>query len=113
VVNHLRVVAGAGGTHVGVSTGRGKRLEHRLNRVESGAVAADHEAEAFGQTPYAAGNAGVDEGNAAAGHVFCAPDRVLVVAVAAVDEDIAFREARRHGVDDSLRRTAGRDHYPD
>ena len=114
VVDHLDEVPAAVPTHVVVAVaGRGERSQDGADVLEGGALAADHEAVAHFEAPYAAAGAGVEVADAflrkggAAAHV------VLERRVAAVDEDVVFGEQRHELVDDLLGGVAVRQHQPD
>ena len=68
---------------------RSQRLEDRAQPRDGLVVAADHHGVALGEAPDAAAGADVDEVGAAVAAGFGAAQRVLVVGVAAVDEDVA------------------------
>ena len=113
VVDHLHVVAGAGRAGVEVAVDRRERAEDRLERLDRLAVAADHQAEAVREPPDAAGHAGVDVVDAVLRELGVAPDVVVEVRVAAVDDRVAGLEVLEQLGDLGLGRVAGGDHDPD
>ena len=81
--------------------------------LEGSAVAADHQAEAHLKAPDPAGGARVEETDAVLAQHRTPADAVLVVAVAAIDQDVTGREERDQGVDRLVGRGARRHHHPD
>ena len=77
-------------TDVRIAGLRRKGLEDRLEPLHRLVVAADHQAEADLETPDPAGDAGVDEVDAAVLRLDIAPLRVAEVRVAAVDDRVAL-----------------------
>ena len=113
VVDHLRVVAGAGRAAVDVAALGRQRPEDGLQRRHRLGVAADHRAVAVLEAPDAAGDARVHEVDAALREQRVAALRVLEVGVAAIDDGVAGREERRELLHRRLGRVAGRHHEPD
>ncbi len=70
-------------------------LEDRLEPLDHGRLAADHQAVAALETEHAAAGAGIDVGDLLGGQVLGAPDIVLEVRVAAVDHRVAGLEQGR------------------
>src|SRR5690349_20703453 len=92
VMDHLHVVARARTARVQVAVLRGERAEDRLERRDGLAVAPDHQAEPDLESPDAAADAGVDVADATRGQLGVAPDVVMEVRVAAVDDRVAGLE---------------------
>ena len=61
---------------------------------------------------HAAGDAAVDEADAALAEHVAAPDRIAIIRVAAVDQKVAAREQHGQFVDRLLGRAPGRNHHP-
>src|ERR1700680_690648 len=92
---------------------RGERREDRTPVVDGVRIAAGHEAVAHLETPDAAAGSGVDEADAALCAGRGARNRIVVVAVATIDDGVAFlqqRLQRRHRAVGDLSR---RHHDPD
>ena len=92
VVHHLHEVAGPDRAHVGVPVLGGQGQEGRLDHGHGLLGAPHHEAVALLQAPHPARGAGVDEADALLGQPLGRGRRLLVVRVAAVDDDVALLE---------------------
>ena len=115
VVHHLHVVPGAVGADPLAAGGaavhlRGDRLEDRLQCRPGVGVAARHDARAEQGAFLAPGDAGSDVENSAFPQRAGAPRRVLVVRVAAVDQDVSGFEPGREGLDHPVHGAACLDH---
>jgi hypothetical protein len=73
---------------------------------------ADHQAVAAIETPHAAGGADVEIVNALGGELLRSRDRILVMRVAAVDDDVAARHQRPQRRDHIVNHRGGH-HQPD
>ena len=131
VVHHLDKVARAGRAGVQIAVFRGRFAAFAAGRlfdgadagrqgfedwvqvVKSGFVAADHHAVAPVQAPNAAAGAHVDVADAFFGQRLGAAHVVLVIGVAAVNDDVAGLKQARQGVDRRLGNGACRQHDPD
>ena len=91
----------------------GDGLEDRLEVRPGFGVAAGHDGGAFERAFLAAGDAGADVEQAALGGHFAAADGVGIVAVAAVDQDVAGFEQRTEFADQVVHRFPGADHHHD
>ena len=74
---------------------RGERLENRAKAIDSLAVAADHHAVAFFEPPNAPASADIDKMDLFVFQLLAPPHRFFVIAVAAVDNEIARVETLR------------------
>src|SRR3990170_2861670 len=90
VMNHLDEMAGPARPDMEKAVRGRKSFENRFEAGDDFFFAADHHAVADLEPPDAAAGAGVDKMHAVALEVAGAPDRIFVMRVAAVDEDIAF-----------------------
>ena len=96
-----------------LSCGRRQGLEDGTQIVDRLLVAADHHAVTLFEAPDAAGGANVDELKAFGGDLLIVAHRVLVVGVAAVDENVAGIEQGFKLGDGLVHRLALRHHDPD
>ena len=92
VVHHLDEVSGAGRTNVQEPIGRCEGFEDRAPVLDGVALTARHEAVAHRETPHAAAGTRVDVADAPLCAARGARDRVVVVAVATVDDGVALAE---------------------
>ncbi len=112
VVDHLHEMPGPDRPDVGVAALGRQGEEDGLGGRDRLGAPAHHQAVAVLEAPYTAGGAGVDELDAVLGETGGIGGGVLVVRVAAVDDDVARLEQtgeRGHGVLGGL---AGGDHHP-
>ena len=112
----VAVLGGAGASFAARGAGggldaRSQRAEDRIEPFDGLGLAADHHAEATLQAEHAAAGADIDVADAPLGERRRPVDVVAVVAVAAVDEDIALVEMLGHIGDDAVG-DAGGDHDP-
>ena len=112
VVDHLDEVAGADRPDVGVAPLRRQRLEGRLDDRHRFVGPPDHQAVPLRQPPDAAGRPGVDEADALLGQLRRRRRGLLVVRVAAVDDDVARLEVVGQLGDRRVGRRPRRDHHP-
>src|SRR5688572_9034132 len=112
VVDHLHEVPGAAGPHVTPRVGLGEGVEDRADAVDVVLQPADHHAIPFRAPPDAAARAHVEETDLSLGKPFGAPDGIFVVAVPAVDEEIAVFQQLSELTHDRLGRIARRYHDP-
>ena len=112
VVHHLGEVTGADRAGVDQPAFGGERLQHRPDPLNVLVGAADHEAVAVLQPPHATRHAGVDEADTLGGQLLRAGDRVPVVGVPPVDDEVAAREEFTQFGDGGPRRFTGRHHDP-
>src|SRR5690606_20411721 len=114
VVHHLDEVAGA--VRADVDTARltvvlgGDALQDRPEGLVGLGRAAGHDARPVERALLATGDAGADEVQADLAQRLLPAAGVLVVGVAAVDDDVALLQERDEGVDDRVGRTTGLDH---
>ena len=117
VVHHLHEVAGPADAHVGAAgvavDVRRDRLHDRAEPLVGLVGAADHDRRTVQRAHLAAGDAGADEVQPVLLELLLAPDRVAVVGVAAVDDDVAVLEQRHQVVDHGVGGGAGLDHDQD
>src|SRR3972149_2630126 len=90
VVNHFDEVAGAARPDVEKAVLGRKSFKNGFESSDDFLFAADHHAVADLEPPDAAAGAGVDEVQAVALEAAGGPDRIFVIRVAAVDEDIVL-----------------------
>ena len=102
----------AAGRAGNVADARRERREDRIEVLHDRRFAADHQAVAALQAPDAAAGADVDVVDAPLGELAGAADVVVVVRVAAVDDDVAALE-QRHQVLDARVDDGRRHHQPD
>ena len=118
VVDHLHVVPGAAGTHVvharlAVVGLRRDRLQDRRERVPGLALPAGHDRGPPERALLAAGDAGADVVEAAAGEFLAPPLGVEEPRIAAVDQDVARLQVRLQMRDGAVDGGAGRHHHQD
>ena len=75
-------------------------------------IATDHHAVTLLETPYAARRSAIHVLKALGRDLAVAADRVFVIGVAAVDDDVARGEQRFERGNGVIHRLAGRDHHP-
>ena len=88
-------------------------FQNRFEPLDDLLFAADHQTVADLEPPDAAAGAGVDEVQALWFEFFGAPDRILVIGIAAVDDDVAFGEDWQQLLDGLIDGVARRYHQPD
>ena len=113
VVDHLHVVPGARSADVEVAALRSERVEDRLQRLHGRVLAADHQGVAHLEAPDPAAGAGIHVADALLRERLLAPDVVVEVRVAAVDDRVAGLQVLQELLDLGLGGIAGRDHDPD
>src|SRR5687767_8641621 len=106
-------MAGAGRAGMNESAGRSERVEYRLHVIEVGLVASHHQAVAVVETPDSTAYTGVDESDLFVRKLLASSYRVVVIGIAAVDDEIAGREEGRKLGDRVFGRASGRNHQPD
>jgi hypothetical protein len=106
VVHHLRVVTGAvsAGVDEPEVAGRLERVEDRLDLLDVGRFAADHQRVPVLATPDAAGHAAVDVADALGAQPLGPRLVVVELRVPTVDDDVAGRQQRTDLVDQALGR---------
>src|SRR3972149_5462566 len=90
VVNHLDEMAGAARSDMEKAVLGRKRLKNGFEVGDDFFLAADHHAVADLETPDAAAGAGVNKMQSLLFEFFGAPNRIFIIRIAAVDEDVAF-----------------------
>ena len=101
------------GPDVQIAVRRRQRRKDRRQPLDRIGLAADHHAVAVFQAPDATAGPRVDEAQALRGQLGGAADRIFVVGVAAVDDDIALVGERQQLLDGLIHRVARRHHEPD
>src|SRR4029450_13402053 len=109
VVDHLHEVPGAGRANVEVAPLRRERLEDRLEAPDRLVLAAGHERESLPQAPDPAGDADIEEEEAALLRLRRPALRVAEVRVAAVDDRIARLQRPEQLLEGLPGDSAGRD----
>ncbi|MNT17633.1 hypothetical protein D3C72_1527940 [compost metagenome] len=114
VVNHLGEVACAGRADARPAAvlGRCQRAQQRCDLFDHRGIATHHQAVAFLQAPHAAAGAAVHVAQVIFGQRLGATDRVLVVGVATVDDDVTFGQVRGQLAQRLVHGLAGRHHQP-
>ena len=108
-----RIETGAPRRLLDLALAGGKRGKDRIEMVDRGLVAADHQAIAALEAPDPARGADIDITDAGLQQVGGAADIVLVVGIAAIDQDVIGRNAGGQMRDGALGDLAGRQHHPD
>jgi len=88
------------------------RVRDRASPGDVGIACADHEAISLGQSPDAAGHAGVDVSDSLLAHSFCVRPVFGVAGVAAIDHQVALAEFSGKPDDRVVGDRAGRHHHP-
>src|SRR6185312_6199997 len=96
-----------------VAEAGGERREDRIEVIDSLLRAADHHAVAALDAPDAARRAAIDIVDALLGQLLGAADVVLVVGIAAVDDDVLRRQQAVETLDRLFGDPAGGQHHPD
>src|SRR3989304_6034244 len=112
VVHHLDEVPGPRRTHVRVAILRRQRLESGLHLLAPLARTARHQAEPDLEAPDAAGRADIEELDAALAQLLRPAHGILVVAISAIDEDVARAGEAGELAQRPVRRLTGGDHPP-
>ena len=115
VVHHFHKVSRPGGADVAQAFvfRRGKGLEHRLHVAVGLLAAAHHQRVALGQAPDSAASAHIHELQPGSSQFFGPAHTVLVVSVAAVENDVSSSQQGYEAVDSGLGRLTGGQHNPD
>src|ERR1700733_7634023 len=108
-----RIAAVAARRALRIAEPRRQRLEDRIETIDDGFVAADHQAIAALETPHAAARADVDAVDVALFQHLGAADVVLPKRVAAVEHDVAWIEQLAELPDRVLRDLTRGQHDPD
>jgi hypothetical protein len=96
-----------------IAAARRKGREDRIETIDHGFVAADHQTIAALQAPDAPAGAGIDIMDAFRRDLLGAPDIVLPKRIAAIDDDVVTLQQRSERGDGLLRRAARGQHDPD
>src|SRR5687767_905611 len=90
VVDHFNEMSCAAPSDVSKTILRRQSFENRLELVDDRLVAAEHHAVTDLQAPDTTAGANVDEMNSLSFQFLGAPDGILIIRVAAVDDDVIF-----------------------
>src|SRR5262245_3853100 len=106
---------GSRGTNVSLSPigRRCKRCENRTEDSDRGSIASDHEAVAFTITPDPPARPHINEPNTFLLESCGSPQSVLVIRVAAIDDDVARGDQGAEFVQGFVDDLSGREHDPD
>src|ERR1700736_85897 len=113
VVDHLRVVAGTGRADIRIAVRRRQRLEDRFRLLEDRFGAADHQAEADLESPDPAADPDVQKLDLLGAKVLGTADRVFVIRIPTVDDDVARRDRILKALDGVVDRRTRRNHHPE